>query len=58
MPPPCRQALQGRIKDMLQAGAIAEGQTVHVSLTVQVIANTVQINAGDGVLVAGIATGA
>lgn len=42
------QALQGRIKNMLQAGAIAEGQTAHVSLTVQVIANTVQINTGGG----------
>lgn len=46
------QDIQHRIKEMLQTGAIAEGQTVHINLTVQVIADIVQVNAGNGVLIA------
>lgn len=43
--------IQTRIQQMLLNGEIARGQTVHINLTVQVIAKTVQINGGDGILI-------
>lgn len=42
------RAIQERIQQMLQNREIARGQTIHVNLTVQVIANTVQINGANG----------
>lgn len=47
------RGIQNRIQEMLRNGEIARGQTLHVSLNVQVVANTVQVNGGDGVMIIG-----